>query len=210
MPIDVKEYIDIPQRCAMLGIKIPEGFSILPRHFADAQAVSELCHESSAVDVQVLLREANVSVTVYQPNGVTIPSIQENDNTWVGPLLFFTASSLSANPELITVALGVISNYVTDLFRGLPGQNRAKLSLIIESETTTTTTTAPSMLTTPTPPSTTAFSSDNTVKISAPAKEDSVSTTSTTSKRAYKIDFDGPPDQLKEVNKIVKEIKEIT
>jgi hypothetical protein len=141
MPIEITDYLDVGRRASDLGVKTPEGLCILPRHFASAKNVAELVHESSALDLKVLFREAGLPVTVYQPDGAKIPYLQENDITWVGPIVFFSAAAISQNPNIVSVALSVIANYVTDLFKGSPEPGRAKLSVVVETHTTKTTTT---------------------------------------------------------------------
>ena len=75
-------------------------------------------------------------------------------------------AALCQNPNILSVALSVIANYVTDLFKGLPQPARMKLSVVVETKTTKTTTTV-----------------------------------------TKKIDFDGPPDKLPEINGLIKDIK---
>jgi hypothetical protein len=165
MFIEITDYVDVEQRSSDLGIKAPQGVCILPRRFEHAKAVSDLCHESSALDVKTLCRQANVPITIYQPDGPQIPYLQENDNTWIGPVLFVSAGVMSQNPHILNVALGVIGNYVTDLFKGSPQPARAKLSVVIET-----------------------------------------TATKATTKTTKKIDFDGPPDKITEINNLIKDI----
>lgn len=139
MAIEITDYLDVEQRSSELGLTAPEGACILPRRFATAKEAGELCHESSALDLKTLFRHADLSITVYQPDGAKIPYLQENDITWVGPVLFFSAAALSQNPHIVSVALSVIANYVTDIFKGLPHSGRARLSVVIETATTKTT-----------------------------------------------------------------------
>src|SRR5947209_370171 len=133
MAIEITDYLDVEQRSSDLGLKAPEGACILPRRFASAKDAGELCHESSALDLKTLFREADLPITVYQPDGEKIPYLQENDITWVGPVLFFSYAAVSQNPHIISVALSVIANYVTDLFKGLPQPARVRLSVVIET-----------------------------------------------------------------------------
>lgn len=140
MSIEITDYLDVEQRASDLGLKAPEGACILPRHFAHSKDAGELCHESSALDLKTLFRQADLPITVYQPDGTKIPYLQENDITWVGPVLFFSAAAIGQNPHIVSVALSVIANYVTDLFKGLPQPARARLSVVIETTATKTTT----------------------------------------------------------------------
>lgn len=166
MSIEISEYLDVRHRASALGLKAPEGICLLPRRFGSAKDVTELVHESSALDLKTLFREAGLPITVYQPDGTKIPYLQENDITWVGPLVFFSAVAISQNPHIVSVALSVIANYVTDLFKGSPEPARAKLSVVVETHTTKTTTTV-----------------------------------------TKKIDFDGPPDKIPDIPKLLKEMK---
>lgn len=56
-------------------------------------------------------------------------------------MLFVSYAALSQNPHIVSVALTVIANYVTDLFKGSPHPARVKLSVVVETHTTKTTTT---------------------------------------------------------------------
>jgi hypothetical protein len=140
MAIVVTDFTQVEARCAALGMKLPEGVCVLPRHFEDATDVSELRHESSALDLKALFRKNGVPLTVLQPEGRNIPYLQQNDITWVGPVLFFGAAALSENAHLLSVSLSVIGNYVTELFRGTQTGVRTKLTVVIETTTTKTTT----------------------------------------------------------------------
>lgn len=166
MAIEITDYIDVEQRASDLGLKAPEGACILPRHFDCAKDASELCHESTALDLKTIFRAADLPITVYQPDGVKIPYLQENNITWVGPALLFSYAAVSQNPHIISLTLSVIANYVTDLFKGSPQPARVKLSVLVET-----------------------------------------TTTKTTTKTTKKIEFDGPPDKLSEINGIIKDIK---
>jgi hypothetical protein len=164
--LSVTDYLDVYHRASDLGLKAPEGACILPRRFDSAKGTRELVHESSTIDLKTLFRLAGLPITIYQPDGAKIPYLQENDITWVGPLLFFSATALSQNPHLLGESLGVISNYLTDHFKGLPKPGRVRLSVVVET-----------------------------------------TTTKTTSKTTKKIDFEGPPDKLSEINDLIKDIK---
>jgi hypothetical protein len=65
MAIEITDYLDVEQRSAELGLKTPEGACILPRRFCNAKDVGDLCHESSALDLKALFREADLPITVY-------------------------------------------------------------------------------------------------------------------------------------------------
>jgi hypothetical protein len=50
---------------------------------------------------------------------------------WIGPIVLFSAAAISQNPEIMSITLGVISNYLADWFRAVPKQGRtAKLKMV--------------------------------------------------------------------------------
>lgn len=53
----------------------------------------------------------------------------------VGPTILITSSVIIQNPHLITITLNVISNYLTDFFKGVPNnQTNAKLSIVVKNK----------------------------------------------------------------------------
>jgi len=140
MTIELTDFVDVEQRSLELGLTPPEGACILPRHFADANNAEKLEHESSALDLKILFRQSKIPIAVYSPKEYQIPYRTENDITWVGPLLFFSASALSQDPNLINLTFGVIGNYLTDFFKGWARPGRVKLSVVFETTITKSTT----------------------------------------------------------------------
>jgi len=58
---------------------------------------------------------------------------------WFGPVILITSSALAQNSELISITCGVISNYLTDFFKG---QDKPNMSLkVVYKETKTSKTT---------------------------------------------------------------------
>jgi hypothetical protein len=54
---------------------------------------------------------------------------------WIGLVVLFSAAAISQNPEIVSITLGVISNYLTDWFRGFPKQQiTARLKMVQETK----------------------------------------------------------------------------
>jgi hypothetical protein len=50
---------------------------------------------------------------------------------WIGLVILFSAAAISQNPELVSITLGVIANYLTDWFRNVPKKDgAAKLKMV--------------------------------------------------------------------------------
>ena len=59
-----------------------------------------------------------------------MPSVQNKHSQWEAAL-FISGALLSAEPNLVSIALNVLSNYLTDYFKGSP-RHEVKLTLVVE------------------------------------------------------------------------------
>ena len=132
MPTTIHEYTDVTARAQELGCVAPTNIAILPRNFATATTRAELLHESNVTTVRTLLRKEGIALDTLEPPDERFRQAQENDFTWIGPTLLFTAAQLSQNPLLVSVSLGVIANYLTDFFRGISGRKRVTFDVVVE------------------------------------------------------------------------------
>jgi len=132
MSITITDYVDVGSRAKHLGCAVPSKVAILPRNFATADAKSDLVHESNAATVRTLLRNAGIGETSLEADGEMFPYARENDCTWIGPIMFFTAGQLTENKDIVAVSLGVIANYITEVFRGFTGKRRVVLDVVFE------------------------------------------------------------------------------
>jgi len=158
----VIEFIDIEARCQALGCNVPTGFAILPRNFESAASKSDLIHEDTTPTVRALFAEKGIVETRIEQDGEKLPYFEENSYEWIGPIIFVGATVFSQNPNLITVGLGVVSNYLTDYFKGRIGEKNAKISLVIPQPN---------------------------------------------SKKYTRINYDGPVDGIKDLEKLIKEVR---
>jgi hypothetical protein len=108
---------------------------MLPRNFATAGADDDLLAEASDAAVRTLWRQANVEEERLDSPEAPFPRVSEHHADWIGPTVFLSSALLSESPALVSVALGVITNYVTDLFKGVPGKHTARLHVIVERST---------------------------------------------------------------------------
>ena len=133
MDVQVNEYFDVQKRASQLSCNVPTGLAILPRNFETANSKDELFHEDSAVTVRMLWRKAKVEETRLEGEGRKFPSIQEKSFDWIGPTIFISASMLTQNEVMVTLALNVLSNYITDFFKGHVGKHEASLGFVVEN-----------------------------------------------------------------------------
>jgi hypothetical protein len=129
------EYPPVAERADALGVRRPTGLTMLPRNFATASPGDDLLAEAADSAVRTLWRQANVAEDRLDSPETPFPRVSEHHADWIGPTIFVGSALLSESSALVTVALGVITNYVTDLFKGVPGRHTARLSVVVERST---------------------------------------------------------------------------
>lgn len=132
MKTTVTDYIGVREKLLQLGYRTPEGLSLLPANLEAATSAREVKQQSESATIRTLFRQAGIPIEdVYDP--ASRPSyIQNNDISWIAPTIFVAAGALSENPNIVSVALGVIANYLTDLFKGRIGQPVIKAMIVVE------------------------------------------------------------------------------
>lgn len=139
MTITESAFVDISQQAAALGLADPERVAFLPRNFETATTRDHLMREESEATVRKLWRQAGIEVESIDPDDLDVPVVHERDLTWIGPTIVFGIAYLSENPNLVSVALGVIANYLTDIFKGVSPKPNVKLKVVVKTTKTTTT-----------------------------------------------------------------------
>ncbi|MFW1918907.1 hypothetical protein [Acinetobacter baumannii] len=93
-------------------------------------------------DEQSIYSSSSISFYKYAINQVNIKYIKKPDIIleqrsidWFGPTLLITTTALTQNPELISITLNIISNYISDFFKGSKEPNIKFTVLIQESKT---------------------------------------------------------------------------
>jgi len=133
MSVTVENYGKIADRASALGLLNPDGFVILPRNFDSATDISELFYEDSTVTLRKLFRAGGVAESPLE-KAETIPRIQENASELILPTILVTASLISENSALVSIALNIISSYAVDFLKGFPKDRTVKLNIVVERD----------------------------------------------------------------------------
>lgn len=133
--ISISDYPNVKERINLLGLQMPSSIALLPRNFDTADSKDDLLHEGEAPTVRVLFRKAQIVETPIELPGEVIPKIAEHDfHDWIAPILLYSYSALTQNSALLNISLGVISNYLTDLFKGLSSNRGVRLDIVVEKK----------------------------------------------------------------------------
>ena len=131
----ISDYIDVRKKAQGLGCNIPISIALLPRNFATAVSKEEFIHESTTPTVRGLWRQNGIAETSVEQPEEKFPLASEHAFEWIGPTIFISAMLLSQNQHLVTIALNIISNYLSEWFRGIPRDSRkTKFCIVIETK----------------------------------------------------------------------------
>ena len=85
--------------------------------------------------IRALLRSSDISETPLEREGERFPEASRKGlEEWIGPTISVSFALYSQNPHIVSLALGVVSNYLTDWFKGTVGQKNASLDVVVETK----------------------------------------------------------------------------
>lgn len=133
--VEISDYPNVKIKAEELGCQIPTQLALLPTNFDTATSKGGLLHEREALTVRAIFRRAQIGETPIENVEERIPQLAHNAfEDWIGPIIFFSYSALTQNPLLLNLSLGVIANYLTDIFKGLSANRGVKLTIVVEKE----------------------------------------------------------------------------
>lgn len=132
MNVKVLNYMNVQQRISYLGCTYPTGLTILPKNFMTARSRYELVYQQSTSEIRALWQRASVIETQIEGECDFFPEVGLKGGEWIAPTLFVGAFLISQNTTLVSIALNVISNYLTDIFKGSLNQKHMEIKIVVE------------------------------------------------------------------------------
>jgi hypothetical protein len=130
----VEDYIDVARRAKELQCSLPTGLAIIPLEFETGASAQDLRDASHTTTVKKFFKEGGVSFETFLPDTEHLPYVIDKHFEWLGPTLFIPLALLNDNPQIVSLAIGVLSNCISDFLKGIPKRNRnVKLKVIVET-----------------------------------------------------------------------------
>jgi hypothetical protein len=130
------EILDVPNLDSFIStnqISMNNNIILLPDNYNTIKDSSEAIFSSTTQTLKQLLNINSIKVNIpYDENKLIL--MDKRNNEWFGPILLFSTSILTQDPNLLSVTLGVISNYLTDIFKGTATETDAHLNIILYDE----------------------------------------------------------------------------
>jgi hypothetical protein len=131
MGAEVRDYVSVAEKLKSLGVCFPSGLAILPGNLATATSIDELRQQVESDTVRTLLRANKIDYVEIFGEDDQPPYLQQYSFEWFGPTLFVSVGLLSQDPNVLSVTLGVITNYLYDLFKGSK-EGKASLDVVLQ------------------------------------------------------------------------------
>lgn len=126
------EDIEIEDRLAELKLTLPARLTFFPENFETVETQEGFIFSESVIDLNKVFRKNNIPADNLGSAPLKLRTRKYAD--WFGPTLFFSLTMLSENPTVVSLSLNVLSNYVTDFFKGSFGEKKARLEIYVETK----------------------------------------------------------------------------
>lgn len=123
------ENIEIDFKC-----NLSNKFVFLPENIESANSNDEYIFTDTLTDLNKIFRSKNIEFEIFGGNSGLQRSRKSADLYL--PAILISYAVLSENANLISVALNLISNYVTDFFKGSKNSKKVNLEIYVETEET--------------------------------------------------------------------------
>ena len=126
----IHDYATLSDELQRLKLNTPEQLSFFPENLSDAKSSADLIYTDSIHDFQKIFRLNSLSIPQLADTPAQFRTRKSAD--FFAPGLFVTGLMISNNPNLVSVALNIISTYITDIFKGTAGEKKVKFEVITD------------------------------------------------------------------------------
>lgn len=128
----ITDFINLDEKLIELKFVTENDFYILPENIETANSSEDLVFTETTTEIKKYLNQNGVEIQILQEGSLKLRQRKSVD--FYAPLIFVGFSMLSENSTLLSIAINVLSNYVTDYFKGTFGSKNVKLEIIVETK----------------------------------------------------------------------------
>ncbi|MBW7914045.1 MAG: hypothetical protein H3C54_10210 [Taibaiella sp.] len=127
------EDLDISKRLDELGIALPGNLTFFPDNFDTANAKDEFVFTDTMLDLSKIFRKDNSILIPALGQDTELYRSRKSSDIYL-PAIFFGLSQITENPQIISISLNVLSNYVYDLCKGTSSKKTAHVDFYLETK----------------------------------------------------------------------------
>lgn len=132
MGINVEPFPSVPVLAAELQCELPTGLVFLPDNFASLNADDDLLFRGEATTVTKVLRGAGLQIEKLGNPARSSAFIHNKSHDWALPIIFVGTELLKNQPDIISLTLTAIQDYVLGLFKGVTRDRKITASIVVE------------------------------------------------------------------------------
>lgn len=115
-----------------LQIEKPETFTFVPENIIDSKTPEDFIFSDSLIDVKKVFKHNNIDISELNNNSAKYRSRKSAD--FYAPSIFLGLTLLTENPDVISVGLNVLSEYIADFLKGSLGKKEVQLDIYVETK----------------------------------------------------------------------------
>lgn len=105
---------------------------VVPRDSGSGPETESGPYPASALTAVKVLRSGGLEAKLASGEDAKVEILHEHNLEWIGPILFFSIGLLTQNPAASSLAIGLLANHLSRVFRGSAESSRARLEIWIE------------------------------------------------------------------------------
>ena len=125
------EEVNISNKLKELDIELPSTIAFYPENLKLATKKDELIFTETAAELCKYFKEQNINTEFFGADTELYRS-RKSAEIYL-PAIFISLSLVSENPSIVSVALNVLSNYITEFFKGTFGKKTVNIEFFIET-----------------------------------------------------------------------------
>lgn len=131
MNYTVEKYQQFRDLVTKHNLNLDNEFCFLPENLKDANKTSDFIYSEESTEIKKIFKEDGILIGYLNNEKPLLRSRKSAD--WFGPAIFVGFYTLINNPQVISVGLNILSNYLYDFFKGTIGDKKVKFEIIIEN-----------------------------------------------------------------------------
>ncbi|MFK7050202.1 hypothetical protein FLACOL_00169 [Flavobacterium columnare] len=126
------EELEIINHLSRFSIQELNGLTFIPENIETANNKEDLIYTESVIELQKYFKINNLNINPLGGEPELYRS-RKNADIYL-PAIFIAYSTLSENPNIVSLVLNIISSFIYDNIKGTIGRKTAKIELYIEKK----------------------------------------------------------------------------
>jgi hypothetical protein len=113
-----------------MGVDLSSGLILAP----EINESSEMFYSTTTPTLRKLMRFNDIPLIFPHEDENEVRYLELRSFDWYAPIIVVTSLFSTSNPTAINIALGIITNYLTDFLKGSSFHSKAHLKILIQQE----------------------------------------------------------------------------